>query len=288
MIVRLCAPDSITSDPLRAMRALRMVARHTAMFTTETLHAVQAARLDLSEVSHERMRDELFNLLALREPLALMRRMAHLSHGGPSLLQQVLPEAAAQLAQVALPAAPGDETAHAAALSDMLAQPCSSDRTRAQLLRFALLHHPGCTPAQAAAVANRLRLTAEETTRVRTLIDALRGLSGLREAGIDSRTVHDWMIAAGDEAPLALWVALSTRPEAKRSSDVQVRALLDLWFARYQQPPAPLLSGADLITLGLSPGPRFGQLLANVRYEQLRGALTTRAAALDWVTSRAG
>jgi hypothetical protein len=47
--------------------------------------------------------------------------------------------------------------------------------------------------------------------------------------------------------------------------------------------PSPLVSGADLIALGLAPGPRFAQLLEWIRDAQLNGEIHTRDEALALV-----
>jgi poly(A) polymerase len=52
--------------------------------------------------------------------------------------------------------------------------------------------------------------------------------------------------------------------------------------------PDPLVRGRDLIELGLSPGPLFGEILAQVEELQLAGELQTREQALQWVTTKYG
>jgi poly(A) polymerase len=47
--------------------------------------------------------------------------------------------------------------------------------------------------------------------------------------------------------------------------------------------PPPLVRGEDLIALGVKPGPKFGEILEAVETRQLEGALKTREEALDWV-----
>jgi poly(A) polymerase len=47
--------------------------------------------------------------------------------------------------------------------------------------------------------------------------------------------------------------------------------------------PAPLLSGLDLIAMGLSPGPLFGEILRRVEEAQLEGDLATKEDAASWV-----
>jgi len=45
---------------------------------------------------------------------------------------------------------------------------------------------------------------------------------------------------------------------------------------------SPLLSGADLIALGMQPGPALGAMLAEIREKQLQDELKTREEALEW------
>lgn len=47
--------------------------------------------------------------------------------------------------------------------------------------------------------------------------------------------------------------------------------------------PRPLLSGRDLIAIGITPGPHFGTLLTEAYEEQLEGHLPDRNAALNWL-----
>jgi len=47
--------------------------------------------------------------------------------------------------------------------------------------------------------------------------------------------------------------------------------------------PPPLVRGDDLITLGLKPSPKFGEILEAVETQQLEGRLKTRSEALEWV-----
>jgi poly(A) polymerase len=54
-------------------------------------------------------------------------------------------------------------------------------------------------------------------------------------------------------------------------------------FAREPLIPPPLVSGRDLIALGLEPGPCFKQILDAVQTEQLEGHLADRGQALAWL-----
>lgn len=57
-------------------------------------------------------------------------------------------------------------------------------------------------------------------------------------------------------------------------------------FASEPLIPPPLVSGHDLIAMGLKPGPRFGEILDHVQTEQLEGRLTDRDSALAAVRER--
>jgi poly(A) polymerase len=50
--------------------------------------------------------------------------------------------------------------------------------------------------------------------------------------------------------------------------------------------PELLVSGDDLIAMGLAPGPLFKEILTKVEDEQLEGRLTTRQQALDFIKER--
>jgi poly(A) polymerase len=54
-------------------------------------------------------------------------------------------------------------------------------------------------------------------------------------------------------------------------------------FAAEPLIPPPLITGRDLIALGLEPGPRFSKILTAVETRQLEGTLRDRDAALAWV-----
>jgi poly(A) polymerase len=50
--------------------------------------------------------------------------------------------------------------------------------------------------------------------------------------------------------------------------------------------PEPLVTGDDLIAMGLSPGPKFKEILNCVEDEQLEGRLASREQAIDFLKRR--
>jgi hypothetical protein len=52
--------------------------------------------------------------------------------------------------------------------------------------------------------------------------------------------------------------------------------------------PPRLLTGADLIAMGFSAGPKVGEILRALETAQLEGEVSTRDDALTWVRARFG
>ena len=65
------------------------------------------------------------------------------------------------------------------------------------------------------------------------------------------------------------------------------RRKLEQFTLEALRPPA-ILTGNDLIELGLAPGPLFSEILRSVEDLQLEGTITSRQKALDWVREKWG
>jgi len=86
-LIRPVSPDSIRNDPLRAMRAVRLAAQLDFELTVETIAAIRRDGAGLVEVSGERVRDELVQLLFLPSASRSLEILQELG-----LLFLVLPE----------------------------------------------------------------------------------------------------------------------------------------------------------------------------------------------------
>jgi tRNA nucleotidyltransferase/poly(A) polymerase len=92
--LRSCAPSSFVNDPVRILRAVRFAVDMNLSIVVDTFHHMQEAVPDLDEVSAERMRDELFRILALSRPgtsLRLLDKVGALEYITPEvcLLKEV-------------------------------------------------------------------------------------------------------------------------------------------------------------------------------------------------------
>lgn len=114
-------------------------------------------------------------------------------------------------------------------------------------------------------VRNHLRLVSAPQMRKATLTRFLR------EDGIHELLELARMDAMASSGDLQYWEFCRT--ELARLSAAQMH-------------PPPLVTGRDLIAIGLAPGPRFREILQAVEEQQLEGALGDRDAALAWVRAR--
>jgi tRNA nucleotidyltransferase/poly(A) polymerase len=111
---------------------------------------------------------------------------------------------------------------------------------------------------------------------------------------LTKRAIYRFYRDAGEHGVDAAFVALASYLAAWKESpptagwDRQLETVKSLWAAYWQHretliAPRPLLSGHDLLALGLEPGPEIGKLLARLREEQAAGQIHSRQQALELV-----
>jgi poly(A) polymerase len=87
--VRACGPTAVADDPVRGLRAVRLAAQLGFDIEPETVLQIRQVSTRLASVSAERVRDELFCILALPSSIDAIRRTIELG-----LMIDVLPELA--------------------------------------------------------------------------------------------------------------------------------------------------------------------------------------------------
>lgn len=86
-VIRRCSPQSISDDPIRALRAVRQSTQMKFRIEPETIKDMRQYGVHIMETSPERVRDEFFKILGLkRAPIAI--KVLHQL----GFLQQILPE----------------------------------------------------------------------------------------------------------------------------------------------------------------------------------------------------
>ncbi len=179
-IVRVCSPSSLTDDPARVLRAVRLAVELELHIRPDTLSALRQAAAHLRCVAPERQRDELFRMLDGDRPqtaLRLMDSVGILLHLLPELeplkgLKQPQPHvldawehtlAALEEMSTLLSFLAGDYTEEAGSLTVGLAvtrlgryraelgrlfnERLNPNRSRRSLLAFSILYHDTGKPA---------------------------------------------------------------------------------------------------------------------------------------------
>ena len=232
----LAPEESFSDDPLRTLRAARFLAGYGLTAAPGLLEAAGAVAERLRIVSAERIRDELWRLLALPDPgvgLAFL--------DGARLLPLLLPELSDRSAQ---------ERAEALRRS-AVAEPVPEVRLAALLLEMSA---PGLDGRLRA-----LRLSGEQRTTVLALVSAVGRIRERTDDGWSDEAVRRLAASAGDHLAGAVALAsvagvatavLETRLDALRADG----ELDDL---------GPVLGGIEVIDLlGLEPGPDVGEAVA--------------------------
>ena len=276
-------------DDLRLLRAVRFAARLGFAIEPATWDALCARAGCIAGVSAERLRDEL--TLLLTEGGA-GRGLCLLDQSG--LLPAVLPEVAAMrgVPQEAEFHPEGDVWTHVQLLFEYLDEPSAT------LAWGALLHDIGKPPTMvkaerirfhghdaigakmAAAICGRLRMSNEARERISRLVADHMRIGHVRQMRPSTRL----RLLREPHFPELL--------QLHRADCLASHGQLDLYefcqeqladLKKEQLRPPRLISGRDLIALGLQPGPRFREILTAVEDAQLEGRIDSREEALRFV-----
>ncbi len=282
-------------DRLRILRAVRLAAELGFELVPEVARAIRSLGPALVQVSPERIRDELVRVVTGPDParaLGLLRDTGLLGH--------VLPEVAAEIG-VSQPEEfhpEGDVFEHTrlalaelrhpsvtlamATLLHDVGKPPTFERAEDRI-RFSRHDEVGATMAR--AVMERLRFPRRDTDRVVTLVGrhmVFKDVTRMRESKVRR-------LVADDAFPelLALHRADCAASHGDLSAYEWVRAFLDRLAGEPPVPP-PLITGDDLLAMGLPAGPRVGRVLRAVETARLEGEIRTREEALALARALAG
>ena len=259
----------MTEDKLRLLRAIRFAATFDFRLDEATAAAVRTMADQLVVVSAERISQELRRMLVHEN-----RRRAVDLCAECGLLQVIFPELADMVRFAdASPTSPWDRTR---AMLDLLEDPSF------ELALACLLHALADAPAECEPVTvglerirpicHRLRLSNGETVRVIFLVSGQQAFAGIRG---DRPSRLKRLCSSKGIRELIELIRVRTVVEGGDLAEVRfVATFLDETPVAVLNPP-PLLTGADLIALGLKPGPQFKRLLETVRDAQLDGAISS-------------
>lgn len=291
-VIRMVSADVFRADPVRLIRAFRLAAQFNFSIEPQTLAAIAGDAGRISSSAGERIREELFKLLAAEACAAALEGM-HVA----GVLSAVFPELAAQppngihrsLAVLGgLEALRRNLTSTFAPLHAPL-EHALNDKDRI-LLKLAALLHPlsDVTPP-----VQRLKFSTRDATRLATLVRLRVQPRLLFEASPVSprEAVHLFQLAA-DLTPALLLLAgaelLADPDHAGRPPGFVEFAsgLLQRYFFHFLptlRQPRPI-GGEDLMReFNLRPSTLFRVILDALEVERLARGGLTREEALRWV-----
>ncbi|MFZ0435263.1 MAG: CCA tRNA nucleotidyltransferase [Chthoniobacterales bacterium] len=287
--------ERFAEDKLRLLRAVRFATTLGFEIDPDTWREILAWSPEIHAVSAERIREELVKILLSPNRL---RGFDLLDESG--LLRQVLPEMEALKGCDQPPEfhPEGDVFVHTRLMLSMLAPDASLP-----LVLSVLFHDIGKPATRAVDKTGRIRFNGHEGVSAGMtlrLLQRLRFPNEVIDAVIPAVRLH----MSFKDVPnmrVATLKRMMARPtfeeelELHRVDCLASHGMLDNHamliakreeFGRAPLIPEPLITGHDLIALGLKPGPEFAEMLMSVQTRQMEGTLNTREEALAWITGR--
>ena len=285
--------ERFAEDHLRLLRAVRFAARLDFEIEPRTFAAIQSLAPKIKLISAERIRDE---LLKLFRPPHAARGLVLLRDSG--LLAPVSPELAATISCGQSPEyhpegtvfehirlmleklPPGaDELLPWAVLLHDIAKPVTAERD-ATTGAIHFYGHEKTGAVMAEKILARLRFPRRQTDEIVACVRQHMQFKDVKQM----RTATLRRLLMRETFPLELELhrldCLGSHGNLDHYNFLVVQA------EELKKKPAirpPLLTGKDLIKLGMKPGPAMGVLLNEVREKQLQDELKTPRQARAWV-----
>jgi poly(A) polymerase len=278
-------------DKLRMLRAVRLATRFELKIEGKTAEAIQGMAAQIPVVSAERIAEELRKLLVNPQRARGMNLLYDLG-----LAAAILPEL---LPMKGLPQGPpqaptGDLWDHVMRVLELLGPQVSFPLAFAALLhdvgkprmvgrtpdRYTFYGHEHVGRRLAEDIATRLKLANVERDRLTWLVEKHQFLCEARHMRLSK--LKQTLAYPGIRELLALHRADAIASGRSTDHVEYCEGLLAQWTPA-DLDPIPLMTGADLVAMGLEPGPLFKRLLDAVRESQLEGTIHTQMEALDLV-----
>ncbi len=288
--------ERFNEDKLRLMRAVRFTTHFNYVMEPQTEAAIKDLAPQITQVSAERIRDELEKMLTGPSPAGSIR-LLHKT----GILNVILPEVAimdgVQQPEEFHPE--GDVLIHTLLMLDLMTRPVADSPPLAfELAMGVLLHDVGKPPTfeirdrirfdnhcevgarMARAIGQRLRMSNKQIELVVAMVKdhlKFKDVKRMRESTLKRflRQPHfqehlelHRLDCLGSHGDLANWEFCHQKLRELPAEKMK---------------PQRLLTGKDLIQMGYSPGPVFKQILTKLEDAQLEGRIQTREDALSLV-----
>lgn len=288
--------DRFAEDHLRLLRAVRLAAQLNFQIEPQTFAAIQATADRIRAVSAERIREELIKLF---QPPHASRGLDLLYRSG--LLAQVLPEIQATSTCEQSP----NFHPEGSVLNHLLLMLKQLPAGSPSALPWAVLFHDVAKPVTASVdpQSGNIHFYGHERIGAEMAETALKRLRFPRKEIDDIVKAVRYHMQFKDvlqmrKSTLRRLLMRPTFPlelELHRLDCLGSHGQLDLYDFLVKQRDdlqkkpeihPPLLTGEDLIGLGMRPGPAMGALLVELREKQLQDELSTPAEARRWAREK--
>ncbi len=266
-------PDErFKEDALRLLRAVRFAARFSFQIEENTRTSIQANSPLVSKVSVERIRDEVEKMIT--HPSA---KQAILDLEALRLLENAMPEVAvAKIEQRKV----WDQTLRVlSVLSQYEREEPISFHWALFLLPTLRLQPMDKRDAESRRIATRLKLSGQSTDQIAYLVretPKFKDAFSMREA-----TLLRWMREPDFELLMRFHELDAVSYDGNLAGLEFVKAIYPEAKRRFEL--KPLISGDDLVKLGMNPGRQFTEILRTVEDLMLEGSLSTHDEAMNYV-----
>lgn len=291
--------ERFAEDKLRLVRAVRFAARYGFRIDDETFLAMKSLAGEITQVSEERIRDELVKIVSQRNPGA---GLMLLSESG--LLEYILPEAEIMRGVEQPPEfhPEGDVFVHTCMVLDELYKNEDGD-VSTTLGMAGLLHDVGKPPTF--TVTDRIRFNGHDklgaemsreicrrlkfsNKEIDTICELVREHLKFKDIfHMKKSTLKKFIRMPYFEEHMALHKADCLASHGMLDAyDFVMKKIEEFRLADEEIKPAPLITGKDLIRMGYKPGPMFKEILSFVEEAQLEGEIRDPSEAVSLVAGK--
>lgn len=281
--------ERFTEDKLRMIRAARFACRFHFSIHKDTQQAIMQLAPQIHMVSAERIREELEKIITGPNPHIGIKLLEELH-----LLQEILPEVSntrgVQQPENFHPE--GDVFIHTLLALSKMENPSwtlamgvllhdigkAVTFTVTDRIRFNLHEKVGAD--MATKICDRLKTSTDDKERIRWLV--LKHLC-FKDAQKMRLNKLKRLFAEEGYPELAELCRVDALASSGDLSDYDYCQEMFQKLSREEVKPEPLITGHDLIAMGLQPGPLFKEILTKIEDEQLDGNLTTKETAIERV-----
>ena len=287
----------VIDDPLRLLRVYRFSAQLGFDIPEATINLIRLHKDRLTQVSSERIRDELMKILNVKNATAYLRRMDE-----TRLLSQIIPEieeirglgqntldhSLLGLEMFETEPTPDALQSYQSKIQAYLREELVYNLYRQQILKIAILLYK-CETEMAVRITRRLRFGRKAAQLMRCLVQNHLDLMDLIDTNsqMERRAAIRFLRNAGDDwlgVLLLFYANLQASHGDIPQIDELMKQIADLYYGEIGpiMERGRLITGNDILqTFGRMPGVKIGRILQHIEDLQFEGEIETPEEALE-------